>query len=596
MRRIRFLPLVIAIFAIIAPGFVTYANANALTNGSFVADGGGWSGANGGNGCSSGSPSIGGWAANRLALSYVQETVSQSVIVQQPSTLNLSISAHFPWGGQYSISIQDDDQNVSTGLLNVSDWNSPSVSHSLSVTTSQPSEVVTVSISGRDNMFWAGCYGPQFSNAELIASPTTPATTTTTIPENLVWIELNEGWGGEITAPSGVFSSVLFASYGNPEGSNGSYTLGWCHAQNSLSIIEELVIGNSSAVLNASNGVFGDPCGGTYKRLYVAAVYAPVATTTTSTTSTTTTSTSTTTTTTTIPETTTTEETTTTTTATTTTTELIEETTTTTDAPPAGTTIEETTTTTENIVEETTSIPENTVDAETDTVEKTTTEPKEQSGGEDIQDTETTVSEPAPESENEAPQDANNEVVEVTAENLDEVLSEEVTPEVVDAVVDAITSGDIEITAEVASKLVDVLTSGEATDEQIIAVVAALIEAGQIDSDVATELATSPEVLQAVSGEEASGIFSAVEVSELTNELAAELVDAVQDAPKEVRQAFEAEINVFEGSFDTYTPIGSKVDVGTRRVVVAASAAMFAAPAPSASSSTSDSGRSRRRS
>jgi hypothetical protein len=35
----------------------------------------------------------------------------------------------------------------------------------------------------------------------------------------------------------------------------------------------------------------------------------------------------------------------------------------------------------------------------------------------------------------------------------------------------------------------------------------------------------------------------------------------------------ESEINVFDGAIDTYVPLGSAVDVGTRRVVVAAATA-----------------------
>jgi len=58
----------------------------------------------------------------------------------------------------------------------------------------------------------------------------------------------------------------------------------------------------------------------------------------------------------------------------------------------------------------------------------------------------------------------------------------------------------------------------------------------------------------------------------------AELVAAVQDAPTEVRAAFEEAINLFDGSTDTYVPLGSNVPVKTRRVVIAVSALFVAAP------------------
>lgn len=77
-----------------------------------------------------------------------------------------------------------------------------------------------------------------------------------------------------LTAPAGqVFTSVTFASYGTPNGSCGSFTIGGCHASNSQSIVETALLNKNSATINATNGVFGDPCGGTVKRLYIEAVY-----------------------------------------------------------------------------------------------------------------------------------------------------------------------------------------------------------------------------------------------------------------------------------------------------------------------------------
>lgn len=54
---------------------------------------------------------------------------------------------------------------------------------------------------------------------------------------------------------------------------------------------------------------------------------------------------------------------------------------------------------------------------------------------------------------------------------------------------------------------------------------------------------------------------------------------AISEAPDEVKEEFESEVNVFEGSFDTYVPTGSKIDVGTRRTVVAVTASMSAVAA-----------------
>ena len=84
--------------------------------------------------------------------------------------------------------------------------------------------------------------------------------------------------------------------------------------------------------------------------------------------------------------------------------------------------------------------------------------------------------------------------------------------------------------------------------------------------------------MQSVDGEQATEIFDAVDIGAVTPEEAAQLVAAVQDAPTEVREAMESEINVFQGAIDTYEPIGSSVPVGSRRVLIAIAAATAAIP------------------
>ena len=65
--------------------------------------------------------------------------------------------------------------------------------------------------------------------------------------------------------------SIAFASYGTPAGMCGGYTLGTCHATNSSTIVGAACIGQNSCSVAATNGVFGDPCVGTFKRLWVQA-------------------------------------------------------------------------------------------------------------------------------------------------------------------------------------------------------------------------------------------------------------------------------------------------------------------------------------
>lgn len=75
----------------------------------------------------------------------------------------------------------------------------------------------------------------------------------------------------ELTAPQGaVFTQVVFASYGTPNADN---TISWCHSPTSEQKVAEVFIGNNTGIIAATNGVFGDPCGGTYKSLSVVLAY-----------------------------------------------------------------------------------------------------------------------------------------------------------------------------------------------------------------------------------------------------------------------------------------------------------------------------------
>ncbi|MDT0676951.1 hypothetical protein [Autumnicola musiva] len=77
-----------------------------------------------------------------------------------------------------------------------------------------------------------------------------------------------------IAAPAGTgFTEVLFASYGTPGGNCENFSFGACHASSSQTIVEDYLIGNNSGRIPATNSVFGDPCVGTAKNLFVQAAY-----------------------------------------------------------------------------------------------------------------------------------------------------------------------------------------------------------------------------------------------------------------------------------------------------------------------------------
>jgi hypothetical protein len=119
------------------------------------------------------------------------------------------------------------------------------------------------------------------------------------------------------------------------------------------------------------------------------------------------------------------------------------------------------------------------------------------------------------------------------------------------------------------SELVVVLDSLQSmSNVEAVEVVSAILEEG-VTANFAIELASSPEVLAVVTSSQAEEIFAAIEVSELDQAAITELVEAVQSAPVEVREAFEETIDVFGAGFDEYVPTGSNVPVSKRRTIVA---------------------------
>jgi acetylornithine deacetylase/succinyl-diaminopimelate desuccinylase-like protein len=100
-----------------------------------------------------------------------------------------------------------------------------------------------------------------------------------------------------------------------------------------------------------------------------------------------------------------------------------------------------------------------------------------------------------------------------------------------------------------------------------------------ITAEEATAVALNAEVLATVTAEEATQVFDALVLDDLTDTQLEQLVAAVQDAPTEVREAFEEEIDIFSGATDTYVPIGSTVPVKTRRALIAITTVMSVAPA-----------------
>ncbi len=120
----------------------------------------------------------------------------------------------------------------------------------------------------------------------------------------------------------------------------------------------------------------------------------------------------------------------------------------------------------------------------------------------------------------------------------------------------------------------------EASTEAIEAIVESVLSK-DLDTSQATLLITSPAVLENITTAQAEQLFGEIAPTELSPDEAEAVVAAVQEAPEEVREAFESTLNIFQGFADTYVPLNSTVPVSTRRALIAVGAVFLTlAPAP----------------
>ena len=115
--------------------------------------------------------------------------------------------------------------------------------------------------------------------------------------------------------------------------------------------------------------------------------------------------------------------------------------------------------------------------------------------------------------------------------------------------------------AEIQAKIADIITAG-------------------VNNSEAQLLATSPAVLENITADTASAIFEAITESELTPSEGEAIVTALLNATTSVREAFEEAINVFGGAVDTYVPVGSRVPVSSRRIIIITTGLLVALPSP----------------
>ena len=158
---------------------------------------------------------------------------------------------------------------------------------------------------------------------------------------------------------------------------------------------------------------------------------------------------------------------------------------------------------------------------------------------------------------------------------FDEQVSDEVLVETFNAILTP------EISDSKFAEVVNVLENENITSDQVAQVVDLVIaQDGGISEGQATELATSAKVLESVDGEQAEEVFGAVEASNLTPEEGLAIVAALESADIPVVKAFEKKLDVFQGSFDIYEPIGSSIPVRERRILNIVTATLFVMSAP----------------
>ncbi len=157
---------------------------------------------------------------------------------------------------------------------------------------------------------------------------------------------------------------------------------------------------------------------------------------------------------------------------------------------------------------------------------------------------------------------------------LPDIESEVFTEEELDEFVETLDIVEDEpITDEKVEQILEVLA--DAAPAQIVAAIEQILTT-TITSDQAVSIASTPEVLDAVTQDQAEAIFEEIIVEELTTEQADELVEVLNEAPTKVKEAFQETINVFAGVFDSFQMVGQTIPVGERRTLIAVSNTLVA--------------------
>jgi hypothetical protein len=91
--------------------------------------------------------------------------------------------------------------------------------------------------------------------------------------------------------------------------------------------------------------------------------------------------------------------------------------------------------------------------------------------------------------------------------------------------------------------------------------------------------AINPSVVESLSTSEAEILFAGLDEESVTEDQAALIIQALDEAPDEVKQAFEENVNVFSGLWSSYKMVGQTISVAERVTLVAVANTMGAATA-----------------
>ena len=167
-------------------------------------------------------------------------------------------------------------------------------------------------------------------------------------------------------------------------------------------------------------------------------------------------------------------------------------------------------------------------------------------------------------------------------QTVDESFSDEVTTAIENTL-------EQEMTPEVVEEILNLVESEGIADEEVSDIVDAILEKG-IDEESSLLLATSSKIIENITAGQASEIFAELPVDQLNEEQKEEVTNAVQEAPQEVREAFEEEIDIYAEGFNTYIAVGSVINVQARRSIIAATTVIATAASAVAAASSGSMG------